>query len=286
MFKGMTSNDSYHDKCIDIFSILKWDGGCLGEWSKVEVIRASTRSNPLSVIKFNGITIEVQIYQSTIPYMCLVDEMKNVFNLKKRGTHWFKRGLNSVIITQAYAKAVTLKDFMIQNNYQPVDLQKFQPQLYREILEIYIFRNLCGVKSNNLSSIKIINSSDNYEALSVGEVNSIKSGEMAELPCNILDNYFGEVDPEKMATNIYRRCINSQANDKSTSKSSRYQSYKPIDISIYIGAFNDLIDDITHRIDKRLVHYTSDIKPRFLNTMSSYRGISSFNISGPPSYNK
>jgi len=267
----MSSNRTCNE-IVHIFNILRWDGSCLGQWSEVEMIRSSNRYDSSSVIKFNGITLEVQIYQSSIPYMCLVDEMKGLFELNKRGTHWFKRGMRSVVITRAYSNTFTLKEFMDRSNYRVVDLRKYQPRLYEQIRKIYILRNLFGVKNSNLSSIKIIDDSINrdYQALSIGEVNSIKTGQIAELPCNIIDDFFDDVDPERVAYTIYRRSINS-----------KIKKSKGGDISSYIGIFNDIIDDVAHRIDKRLLPYTSDIKARFLNTITSYRQYNYSTISAP-----
>lgn len=102
----------------------------------------------------------VRKINSLIP--CFVDETKELFGLKKLGTHWCKYKNKKYILIRANDKINKICEYRLLIDF---DIDYFSVEQKDTIRKIFMFRDIMGMKLNNEKSICIREMNDKMEIL-------------------------------------------------------------------------------------------------------------------------
>jgi len=141
--------------------------------------------------------VRVETYSK---YTCIIEQLKVLF-----GIH--SQGVNSIIINSydrkkkyiirpAYYKDEFLSDEILYKELSKKD----QSTVYSQIRAIFLFKYLCFISNNNLSTINIIYD-NGIKALSVGE----KTISMKDktIPVSMMNKFFPEGNFDREITKIF-----------------------------------------------------------------------------------
>ena len=150
---------------------LPWDGTYLGYITKSQILDKYKYEGyiywklQLNIIPNESGESQITVFcgargsQNTYP--CIIDQLKELFGLRKMGTHWLRLGKRIIIVTKVESNS----DFEILTYLKLSRFEKnIYPKFQEEVRRIFAFKEILGVKFatlNNLTVIpKISNSGD------------------------------------------------------------------------------------------------------------------------------
>jgi hypothetical protein len=133
----------------------------------------------------------VRKINSSIP--CFIDETKELFGLKKLGTHWCKYKNIKYILIRANNKINKIFENKLLIDF---DIDYFSVEEKDTIRKIFMFRDIMGMKLNNEKSICIREMDEKMEILCAFDTDSkyelTDARSKLELPKNIKKKWFGD----------------------------------------------------------------------------------------------
>ncbi len=252
---------------------LKWDGSCLGRWRDLRVLsKISGAHGVYYQIVIAGLTFITLIKITTSPFACIVDEIKPYFGLQKQGTHWVKRGEQTIILIRVPNDGIviseypTLTDFRNQRRarYPKMGLKEQLPVLTNHIQRNFVFRLIMGIRkldngslvirwtgmesggspnhqlSNDLADTHQIEGTIAWYVISISETRAIEVGETSQLPDIIMKEWFSAITIEEIAREMCR-----------------VQEYNQINTFVHL--FTSYIEDVINRVDRHLITLVKDI---------------------------
>lgn len=139
---------------------LPWDGTYLGHITKSQILekykyesqiywklKLPIKSTP------SEITIYCQARGCKNTYPCIIDQLKELFDLRKTGTHWIHLGKRIIILSKCESSG----------NYDILTYHKLSyfeksvyPTFQETVRKIFAFKEVFGVKFATLNNLKVV----------------------------------------------------------------------------------------------------------------------------------
>lgn len=170
--------------------MLPWNGSFLGYITKAQI---------LDIAKFSGevywrlhvkdsltstdttIVCRARGAQNTFP--CIIDQLKELCNIPKIGTHWVRLGKRIIILSRVDSNAEF--DVLVYNKLSQFD-KSIYPKFADSVKKIFAFKEVFGVKYATLNSVKLVQNSLNSKSKEDGESKEFCEWE----PLSVKDTHF------------------------------------------------------------------------------------------------
>ena len=194
--------------------MFKWDGSDITEFIKkkeVKIYEGENNNKTYWIIEDtseNNNRKEVVLVRSSQNILpCLIDELKNIFNLVKIGTHWLKLHSKIYIILKTLVekggeekekeeKEKTEKEKTEEAILDELTLDhyKYDKNIETEVQKIFLFRELLGLTMNFEKNIILRKYQLHIQPISFYEANMKPGNSGKVLPGTVLDKWFKKTD--------------------------------------------------------------------------------------------
>lgn len=232
------------------FLKIKWDGSHLGEF-KHDIICGTCEINGDRYCKFN---INDHIFYAHIKTVtdnisCLVDELKELFGLRKLGTHTVRIHSKLYLLIKANTiKSATKNEMSIIEDISinkvainPTDNVLFQ----REVQKIVVFRELLGISAGGRNIIRIRYDLD------------------GPYPLSYIENNI-DYDKHKITLQIYRKWFADLSISDILPKIVNYGD----DLTETIAQYRGEIEKVITRVNKDYIWISSFIVNRMMDKLT------------------
>ena len=225
--------------------MFKWDGTDVTDLvSECDIFEAIYNKTIYWIIKNQDIT-EYCLVRNGNTTVCLSDELKSLFGLKKVGTHWLKYQnkikilIKPTITPEGYIKEeINLKSIQAMNDLTILQIQ-----------EIFAFRELLGITCSYISSLVWRENGNLGYPLSYYEPN-MNPDDKKVIPITILDKFFKGTS----LTEVIRRLI----------KIKKIEALPKVSFKLGTN-----IEQIIYRVDRNLIEYKTCILSRITQRLQS-----------------
>lgn len=252
--------------CI-LNNLLSWDGTYLGQYNKESLMMSWTTEGS----KYYMINLP-QGWSDTFPsgkiycmmsrtkdlFPCIVEDIKQIFNIPRRGIHRIKIGNYDYII---YYVPITIRGELIwETPLNRLDSKHFlrkNPEFRRAIQKIIAFCEILALNSTSESTIRIrLGSNGMPLPINVNETNtSIKKEtnyDYSIITKTLFTKWFGE---ETSICDIVNEMVKYQTNDN-------IQQNDEINLRLISSSVRTKVEKIIKRYDSNYIWYTNFIVDR------------------------
>lgn len=237
---------------------LTWDGSHLGkyndiilnQWQIDKEIYHQLLIPEGSIIPDGIICCVIKKFKNFLP--CIVDEIKPIFNIQKRGTHCINIDNKEYII---YYVPISINGEIIWepflNKLDNNHAIRKNPTFRKDVQKIIAFCDILSLSQTSETNIKIRPNVNAYTPISTNEnttYNNINSGEQSVLSKVLFNKWFGEeINIGTVVRSIFPSLANSPANLHQTN------------LSILTTPIRTQIDKVIVRFDNNYAWYSSFI---------------------------
>jgi len=237
---------------IILNNYLKWDNTHLGIYEENVIIGVLNHNDIIyhSIRINNGIIYCIAVKTKNL-FPCIVEDIKDIFGIKRRGIHQIKLGLNDYILY--YVPVSTYSEIINETPLSHLDRNhelRIDKEFSNNVRKLLAFNDILSLSDTSEKNI-IIRKDENNIFIPIGTniitTSIIKGKDHSVLPNAIFTKWFGE---KFMISNIIYEMI-SNKNHKT--------------LSMLIGDIRTEINKIIYKYDSDYIWYSCFIIERLSN---------------------
>ena len=227
--------------------MFKWDGTDITDLvSECNIFEATYNKTTYWVIKKNKIeSSEICLVRNGNTTVCLSDELKSIFGLKKVGTHWIRYNNKIKILIKPYLTS----EGHVKEEINMKTVQLKDELMILQLQEIFTFRELLGITCSYMSSLVWRGTEKNGYPLSYYEPN-MNLDDKKVIPATILNTVFVNTDLNEVVAKLIK--------------------VKSLDsMSEIVFNLGSQIENTIYRVDRDLIEHKTCILSRITHRLQS-----------------
>ena len=193
-------------------SSLPWDGSYLGRFEPECILREIESGKKRLVLLHIGYRgyyclLFRAVSASRAAFRCMIDEMKEIFGLRKWGTHRIHIGR-----TLYFARRVPVDIWGFPcPEFRLLDVKVSSPLIVREIQRCFLFREILSLSCTNQANV-VLSQENDWVARSTGETTTTfqrRTRDVSILSDGIIHTWFPNDEVEEIALTLLQRSRSS-----------------------------------------------------------------------------